>query len=57
MPGFTWQIVGADGSSGGRGIYDGCQTTGPLTLTPGDYDVQIDAQSTDTDYQFTVRSS
>lgn len=57
VPGFTWQIVGADGSSGGRGIYDGCQPMGPLTLTPGDYDVQIDAQSADADYQFTVHSS
>lgn len=57
VPGFTWQVVGADGSSGGRGIYDGCQPMGPLPLTPGDYDVQIDAQSTNADYQFTVRSS
>lgn len=57
VPGFTWQVLGADGSSGGRGIYDGCQPMGPLTLTPGDYDVQIDAQSTDADYRFTARSS
>ena len=57
VPGFTWQIIAADGSSGGRGIYDGCQPMGPLALTPGDYDVQIDAQSADADYQFTARSS
>ena len=57
MPGFIWQILDADGGSDGRGIYDGCQPIGPLTLAPGAYDVQIDAQSTDADYQFTVRSS
>ena len=45
------------GGSDGRGIYDGCQPIGPLTLAPGAYDVQIDAQSTDADYQFTARSS
>jgi hypothetical protein len=56
-PGFTWQIRDADGDSDGRGIYDGCQPMGPLTLAPGAYDVQIDAQSADADYQFTVRSS
>jgi hypothetical protein len=57
VPGFIWQILDADGGSDGRGIYDGCQPIGPLTLAPGAYDVQIDAQSTDADYQFTVRSS
>ncbi|MDT5367856.1 MAG: hypothetical protein QOC62_2287 [Mycobacterium sp.] len=57
VPGFIWQIVAADGSSGGRGIDDGCQPIGPLTLAPGAYDVQIDAQNTDADYRFTVRSS
>ena len=57
VPGFIWQILDADGGSDGRGIYDGCQPIGPLALTPGAYDVQIDAQSTDADYQFTARSS
>jgi von Willebrand factor type D domain/Effector protein len=57
VPGFTWQILTADGDSDGRGIYDGCQPIGPLALNPGTYDVQIDAQSTDADYQFTARSS
>lgn len=57
VPGFIWQILDADGGSDGRGIYDGCQPIGPLTLAPGAYDVQIDAQSTDADYQFTARSS
>ena len=57
VPGFIWQILDADGNSDGRGIYDGCQPIGPLVLTPGAYDVQIDAQSTDADYQFTARSS
>lgn len=57
VPGFIWQILEADGDSDGRGIYDGCQPIGPLALTPGAYDVQIDAQSTDADYQFTARSS
>ena len=57
VPGFIWQILEADGDSDGRGIYDGCQPIGPLPLTPGTYDVQIDAQSTDADYQFTARSS
>jgi hypothetical protein len=57
VPGFIWQILGADGDSDGRGIYDGCQPIGPLALSPGAYNVQIDAQSTDADYQFTARSS
>jgi hypothetical protein len=57
VPGFIWQILEADGDSDGRGIYDGCQPIGPLVLIPGAYDVQIDAQSTDADYQFTARSS
>ena len=54
---ITWQILTADGDSDGRGIYDGCQPIRPLALNPGAYDVQIDAQSTDADYQFTARSS
>ena len=57
VPGFIWQILGADGDSDGRGIYDGCQPIGPLALSPGAYNVQIDAQSTDADYQFTARPS
>ncbi|HUB53540.1 MAG TPA: VWD domain-containing protein [Mycobacterium sp.] len=57
VPGFIWQVLDADGGSDGRGIYDGCQPIGPLTLAPGAYDVQIDAQSTDANYRFTVRSS
>jgi hypothetical protein len=36
---------------------DSCQPIGPLALNPGAYDVQIDAQSTDADYQFAARSS
>jgi hypothetical protein len=54
VPGFVWQVLDADGGSGGRGIYDGCQPIGPLTLAPGNYDLQIDAQTADADYQFTV---
>ncbi len=57
MPGFVWQVVDADGGSGGRGIYDGCQPIGPLTLSPGKYDLQIDAQSADAGYRFTVQMS
>jgi hypothetical protein len=57
VPGFVWQVLDADGSSGGRGIYDGCQPVGPLTLSPGKYDLQIDAQMADADYRFTAHSS
>jgi hypothetical protein len=57
VSGFVWQVLDADGGSGGRGIYDGCQAVGPLTLAPGNYDLQIDAQTADADYQFTVRTS
>jgi hypothetical protein len=57
VPGFVWQVLGADGGSGGRGIYDGCQPIGPLTPTPGNYNLQIEAQTADAGYQFTVRTS
>ena len=57
VPGFVWQVVNADGGSGGRGILDGCQPIGPLNLAPGNYNLQIDAQTTDADYRFTVRTS
>ena len=57
VPGFVWQVVNADGGSGGRGILDGCQPIGPLTLAPGNYNLQIDAQTADVSYQFTVRTS
>jgi hypothetical protein len=57
VPGFVWQVLDADGGSGGRGIYDGCQPIGPLTLSPGEYDLRIDAQTADADYRFTTHSS
>jgi hypothetical protein len=54
VPGFVWQVLDADGGSGGRGIYDGCQPIGPLPLAPGKYDLRIDAQTADADYRFTI---
>ncbi|WIM89312.1 VWD domain-containing protein [Candidatus Mycobacterium wuenschmannii] len=57
MPGFVWQVLDADGGSGGRGILDGCQPIGPLTLAPGKYDLRIDAQTADASYSFTAQLS
>jgi hypothetical protein len=53
VPEFIWQVLDAGGGSGGRGIDDGCQPIGPLTLAAGNYHMQ----TADADYQLTVRTS
>jgi hypothetical protein len=55
--GFEWSVVDASEALNDRGIYDGCNPMGPLSLAPGQYSVRIQASGTDADYRFTAKQS
>lgn len=57
VDGFQWSVVDAGGALNDRGINDGCDPLGPLSLAPGQYSVRIQAGGTAADYRFTVKQS